>query len=100
MDEDIDSFIDYYRIAPKWREPIPKEMMEHMDEIIKKCPKKSFVTTDYGRFLFNMPKKSIYMIYRRYDVLHKSEWLNCLSVFIEICKRKGIKFFYEPSISN
>jgi hypothetical protein len=92
--------INEYQIAPRYKGKISKDMIDAFDNIVKNCPEKCYVTNEYGRFLFDMPNKSVYLIYRRQDVMPAPMYLNQLSILIELCNRKQIKFFYEPEISN
>lgn len=94
--DDINEFV----IAPRYRGEISQDMLESFERIVENCAKKTYVTNDYGRFLFDLPNKSVYLIYRRTDVLPHNVYLNQLSILVELCDRKGIKFYYEPQISN
>lgn len=99
IDDGIDD-INEFVIAPRYKGKISQDMIDTFENIVKNCAKKTYVTNEYGRFLFDIPNKSVYLIYRRKDVLPPNVYLNQLSILIELCERKGIKFFYEPQISN
>lgn len=98
LNDDIDD--NMLKIAPKYKGEISQDMIDTFESIVSKCAIKTYVTNEYGRFLFDMPNKSVYLIYRRSDVLPPAVYLNQLGILIELCERNGIKFFYEQQISN
>ena len=91
---------DILMIAPRYKGEISQDMIKSFENILSNCSKKTYVTNEYGRFLFDVPNKSVYLIYRRKDVLPPNVYLNQLGILVELCERNDIKFYYEPQISN
>jgi len=100
MIHDINDSVSYFMIPPRHRGKLPEDIIESFDDIIEQCPTKRYATTPYGKFLFDVPNKRIYMVYRRYDMMSVTEFMKSLSTFVELCRKKGFTFYYEPAISN
>jgi hypothetical protein len=97
---DIHDDMSHFMLAPKYKGKIDIDVIEQFDDIVSKCPTKRYATNHYGKFLFDVPNRRVYLIYRRYDLITKEEFLKSLSIFVELCRRKGFDFYYEPAISN
>jgi hypothetical protein len=100
MFNDTDDVVGYYAIAPRYKGKLEQDIIDAFDAIIEQCPHKRYATTPYGKFLFDVPNRKVYMIYRRYDMLSRGQFAESLGMFIELCRKKGFAFYYEPAISN
>lgn len=87
-------------IPSRYKEPLEEEVLQYFKTEFEKKEDKYYVTNEYGRFLYDVLNKRVFLIYRRTDIHLEWQVLEKLSLLIELCRKNNIEFIYEPEISN